>query len=290
MTKALRNFLWGLFVSAFGSMNATADRAGRILSLDMDGSWNIVAGYAQSIFAPFCYTIIAICLMLEIAQVAAKVDVIKWEHGLKLAVKMVLAKVCIDIAPTVLRAIYEQCASWIQSLNAAVSGDDGITAIMETLLDTLVHGLSGLGTLIGMIVTTAFVILAVKICGLIIQIVAYARVFEILVYVAVSPIPCAFMPLGDGSGSGVSRITSKFFKNFIAVCLQGIMLMVILIVFGAILNSYLLMLIGDVSTIPGLTASIAVGEFSFAMLLGSIALVMAATKSGGWAKSIIDAT
>lgn len=247
------------------------------------GDWASVASLSSTL-RPFCYTIIGICLLIEIAQVAAKVDIIKWEHGLKLCVKMVLAKVCIDIAPTFLQACYAQAQDWITGLS---SGGSTLGNTTITYLTPLVQNVSGFGNILGMFLSTFIVLMAIKICGLMVQVIAYGRMFELYVYLVVSPLPCAFMPLGNGDGGGVSRITSKFFKSFIAVCLQGVMMIIVIRIFDVVMGNAILTTLGAAA--GNADANAAITDLIYTMLLGAIALVMAVVKSGSWAKGILDA-
>lgn len=282
MLDALRDWLLGLMTSALqGFDNMLAD-ASNVLTGGL-GDWASVASLSSTL-RPFCYTIIGICLLIEIAQVAAKVDIIKWEHGLKLCVKMVLAKVCIDIAPTFLQACYAQAQDWITGLS---SGGSTLGNTTITYLTPLVQNVSGFGNILGMFLSTFIVLMAIKICGLMVQVIAYGRMFELYVYLVVSPLPCAFMPLGNGEGGGVSRITSKFFKSFIAVCLQGVMMIIVIRIFDVVMGNAILTTLGAAA--GNADANAAITDLIYTMLLGAIALVMAVVKSGSWAKGILDA-
>lgn len=282
MLDALRDWLLGLMTSALRGFDSMLADASNVLTGGL-GEWSSVAELSSTL-RPFCYTIIGICLLIEIAQVASKVDIIKWEHGLKLCVKMVLAKVCIDIAPTFLKACYAQAQDWITGLS---SGGSTLGNTTVTYLKPLVQNVSGFGNILGMFLSTFIVLMAIKICGLMVQVIAYGRMFELYVYLVVSPLPCAFMPLGNGDGGGVSRITSKFFKSFIAVCLQGVMMIIVIRIFDVVMGNAILTTLGAAA--GNADAKAAITDLIYTMLLGAIALVMAVVKSGSWAKGILDA-
>lgn len=282
MLDALRDWLLGLMTSALQGFDSMLADASNVLTGGL-GEWSSVAALSSTL-CPFCYTIIGICLLIEIAQVASKVDIIKWEHGLKLCVKMVLAKVCIDIAPTFLKACYAQAQDWITGLS---SGGSTLGNTTVNYLRPLVQNVSGFGNILGMFLSTFIVLMAIKICGLMVQVIAYGRMFELYVYLVVSPLPCAFMPLGNGDGGGVSRITSKFFKSFIAVCLQGVMMIIVIRIFDVVMGNAILTTLGAAA--GNADANAAITDLIYTMLLGAIALVMAVVKSGSWAKGILDA-
>ena len=281
MLDGLKEWLLGLMTSAIGGFDTMLKDATDILTGGMN-EWDSVLKISDALL-PFCYTIIGICLLIELAQVASKVDLIKWEHGLKLGIKMVFAKVCIDVAPTFLKACYGQAQSWIGLISA-----DEFQLGQQTMgeLTTLVNEVSGFGNILGMFVSSFIVIVAIKICGLMIQVMAYSRMFELYVYLVISPLPCAFFPLGNGDGSGISRITSKFFKNFMAVCLQGVMMIIVISIFDKVIGGAMQGVFdGDTTT----DVNVKITNLIYTMLLGAIALVMGVARCGSWAKSILDA-
>lgn len=284
----LKETLLNLIRSAMNGFDSTVSSAQDVLTgglFDTNAVWSSVLALSNAL-KPFCYVVIGICLLIEIAQVAAKVDIIKWEHGLKLCVKMVFAKLCIDIAPTFLRACYNQASLWISSA-MSVGGYTNLGSLMTTEVETQISSISGIWSVIGLLASCLLLSMAVKICGLLIQVIAFGRMFELYVLLAVSPLPCAFFPLGDGSGGGMSRITQKFFKNFIAVCLQGVMIIISIRIFYMIVGTALTSLITSAS--GGSDPTTVVTDLCYVMLLAGIVLVMAVAKCGSWAKSIMDA-
>jgi membrane protein len=284
----LKETLLNLIKSAMNGFDSTVSSAQDVLTgglFDTNAVWSSVLALSNAL-KPFCYVVIGICLLIEIAQVAAKVDIIKWEHGLKLCVKMVFAKLCIDIAPTFLRACYNQASLWISSA-MSVGGYTNLGSLMTTEVETQISSISGIWSVIGLLASCLLLSMAVKICGLLIQVIAFGRMFELYLLLAVSPLPCAFFPLGDGSGGGMSRITQKFFKNFIAVCLQGVMIIISIRIFYMIVGTALTSLITSAS--GGSDPTTVVTDLCYVMLLAGIVLVMAVAKCGSWAKSIMDA-
>lgn len=247
-------------------------------------AWGTVQGW-NAILRPFCNIVIGICLLIEIAQVASKVDIIKWEHGLKLCVKAALARVAIDIAPTFLRACYNQATLWINGIGGSAPTLGGYVSAGD--ISTIVDGVSGLFGAIGLLASTLLIIMAIKICGLLVQVIAYGRMFEIYVYLLVSPFPFAFFPLGNGNGDGISRITQRFIKSFIAVCLQGVMILVCMRIFDTLMSGILSAAVAEALASPD--ASVGVSNLCYSLLMGCIVLVMSVARCGTWAKGIIDA-
>lgn len=287
MADAILNMVKSLLLSAFASFDELVLTASNVLTGGIDNSlWSSVVNMSNGLI-PFCNIIIGICALIELAQVASKVDIIKFEHGLKIAVKLAISKVCIEVSPTFLHACYNQSSifvSYFAGAGVSVSLGSTVSGYITPYIDSV----SGLGNAIGLLASTLILQMGIKICGLVVVIMAYGRVFEILMYLLVSPIPCAFFPLGNGNGDGISRISSKFFKTFIAVCLQGLMMFMCIQLFGTIVNTAFANKIAQ-SVASGASASTMVSDLCYDMILFAIVLVMAVTKCGGWAKSIIDA-
>lgn len=285
MTAAILELVKTLLLDALSSIDAMITSAAKVLSGQggVADIWYDVVELSQ-VLVPFCNIVIAICLLIEIAQVAAKVDIIKWEHGLKLCVKMALAKVAIDITPTFLRACYNQATLWITRFGSPSISLGSL--VSTTTIEDMLDGVSGLGGAIGLLASCLLLIMAIKICGLVVQVIAYGRIFEIYVYLLISPLPMAFFPLGNGNGDGISRITSRFIKSFIAVCLQGVMILVVMRVFSSICDSAIATAVSEASAEGG---SVGVTNLCYALLMGCVVLVMSVAKCGSWAKGIIDA-
>lgn len=285
----LKDALLALIKSALNGFDSAVLSAQEVLvgtgasAFNQSSVWGQVIALSDYL-RPFCYVIIGICLLIEIAQVASKVDIIKWEHGLKLCVKMVLAKVCIDIAPTFLRACYNQASIWINNMSGSYQ-NMGSTIVTE--IENQIGSINGIWSVIGLLVSCMLVVVAIKVCGLLVQVIAFGRMFELYIYLAVSPLPCAFFPLGDGTGGGYSRITQKFFKSFIAVCLQGVMIIICIRVFNLLIGNAFNNLLSAAQA--GSDPTTAISDLCYTMLMGAIVLVMSVAKCGSWAKGILDA-
>jgi len=284
--NALRDALLALIASALLGFDTMTASAVNVLTNGLD-TWDLIVELSD-VLKPFCYVVIGICLLIELVQVSSKVDMIKWEYGLKICVKMVLAKVLIDSAPVFLEACYLQASKWVSDVvNAPLGGVSNLGELVNDEMSVLVNAIGGLWSVLGLFISVFIVVMAIKLCGLIVQVIAYGRMFELYVYLAVSPLPCAFFPLGNGDGGGFSPVTSKFFKSFTAICLQGVMMVLCMRIFGVVMENTIRAGISDATSTTG---TVAVSDLCYTMLLGSIVLVMSVVKCGSWAKAILDAT
>lgn len=285
MTDAIKDLVESLLKNAMVSFDTMANNACDKLQNGLsDSLWDTVS-HLTGVFTPFCNIIIGICILLELANIASKVDLIKWEHGLKCGVKICLAKVCIEIAPTFLKACYNQCVLFIGAMGLS-SGTVSLSGTVTPQISTALDEVDSLGGAIGLLCSTLILIMGIKVCGLLVMIMTYGRIFEILVYLMVSPIPVAFACYNEGH-DGIARITMKFIKGFIAVCLSGVMMYMCICIFGTIVNTVFTTLVTE--SVGASTGSALVSDLCYDMILFTIVLVMAVAKCGGWAKQIMDA-
>lgn len=236
----------------------------------------------SNVLKPFAAIIIVFCVLYEIGDVTLKMDMLKWEHTLKLALKVCIAKVFIDIAPVFLQAVYLQTAKWIVALGK-ISGTS-LGAEAEGIITPLLEQKTDIWTTIGLFMTCLIVTLAIKLCGVFIEVMAFGRIMELCVYAVSSPIPCAFFPLSEGGG-GMSRITSRFLREFAAVCLQGVVMLIVMKIFDVLISDTLA---SAMQVKEGTEATAAIGNVLYTLLIGSVALVMGVFSSGKWAKSMLD--
>lgn len=259
-------------------MSMDADIAGVTTILQEDwfrpgNLWYQFGRGVQGIVTPIALTIVSICFLIEFLKITIQMDILKWEYALKCFFKLVFAKVCIDLSTDVLSAIYATCAEWINSVG---TGSVAIGSLVWGEIKDSVENASLLG-IIGIFLSSGIIFLAIKIITIVINVMAYARKFEICILMAVAPIPCAFLPLEDG---GASRIPKKYILNFASSCLAGLFMIMSIRLYSILVENTLktqILLLTDFGA--------QVGQ----VLLATLVLVMAIIKSGSWASKVLDA-
>lgn len=270
---AIKEGVVNWIVSMLSGFDANVNSVAAILSENIFSEGNPMYGVAQSISAavmPIALTIIGICFLIEFLNISIKMDILKWELGLKVFFKLAIAQAALTMMPQFLSLIY---SSGAELLARALGGSSEIGTKALEILGPLTAGLSWGGAL-SLVVTMAVPLLAVWVCGIIIKVMAFARMFELVVHVAIAPLPCAFLPLES------SHITKRFFFSFAGVCLQGVFMIICISLFGTITVSLLDNLMKPGASLP---------DIMFNMLIGSLVLVMSIAKTGQWANKILDA-
>ena len=138
--------------------------------------------------------------------------------------------------------------------------DDDVAALIAMLVVALVSWL---------VVIVAYVVALV---------VSWARAIQIYIMAAFSPIPLALTSLDETRQMGVG-----YLKNFLAVCLAGLIILVLLVSFPIVLGG-----LNAASAGVPVVDSI-VGGLSYALqyLAMCVLLILSLVKSGSWARDIM---
>ncbi len=254
-------------VNGFDSHIATAVS---VLTTDVfSGSIYSMAQSIQSVVQPIALVIISLCFFIEFLRLTITMDIIKPEFFFRVFFKLAIAKAAIEVSFTLLSAIYATGSEWITSV-----GNVGSTLGSQVglALSNILSSLNDFQAL-GLVITMGMAFFAVWVSGMMVIVIAYARMFELVIYLAISPLPCALLP-AEGS-----RITKKYFLSFASVCLQGLFIIVSIRLFQAVCSD---------SIIKAVQSASALSDIAFNMLLGALVLVVAVVKSGSWAKAILD--
>lgn len=143
-----------------------------------------------------------------------------------------------------------------------VTTDDDIPALLAMLIVAL----------ISWVVVLAAYVVALVVC--------WARALQLYIMAAFSPIPLAFMALDDTRQIGVG-----YLKSFTAVCIAGLIILILLIAFPTVLG-------GITGANPGTGTpvdTVANGlTYALQYLAMCILLILSLVKSGAWARDIVS--
>ena len=293
--NALREWLAQQAYNAINSFDFMFTHTRTILTTSGPGSvlhaWeSLSVSHLVLAIQAFATIIIAICMLIEIANVLQRVDTLTWEMGIRLGLKLSLSMVAIQVAPDLFIAMYLQAQQLIL-LGMADFSFAWITVYGGIVRDQI-NNVTGMWMTIAMLAAVLITTLAIHITTLIIIAIAIGRMFELLVYFVISPIPVAFLPLGDGSGGGWNRLATKFIRSMGAAALHGVVMVVVLKVFNMAVSVVSFNMFYEYITVnaPGDTSATRAMMLMFIVLIVTLSMVAAITKSGSWAKSIMDAS
>lgn len=260
-----------------GSFSA-ADNLRYVLS----GVSDIVAGVAIQLCVLF--------FLIEFFRKSMDLQWVKWENVFLFLLKLIFAKILIENSMAIMEWVYTVFNDLAIRVNTAlgVAGSGFLNARPKSedpmrtdcwnyflSADEIPFyrddgGLWGLSRVLKIVELSPSVFLAQGIM-LVTGAVVFARVFEVMVYTMVAPIP-----LSSFSSEEHRQIGFGFIKSYAAVCLQALIIVVMFAAFAALSNE-----------LTNLEGSYASG--SWGILLRVILLGMGVFKSGSWAKKLCGA-
>lgn len=225
----------------------------------------------KEVVTPISLEILALLFLIEFLKMTIKYDVLKFEHFIKIFFKFSIAKGAMDISETFLDLIYSISCKWIKGI-----GDIG------EQFSFVEYAKSGLETLedyniieqISFNMTSGYLFPIILLSGIIMMVIAYARIFEIMCYIAISPLPCAFIVQEN------CRITLKFFLSYTAVCLQGVFMVLSIQIVRCLAQNIFTTEYQNVETTL---------VYIYNMVIISVLSLFVMAKSNQWASKVLDA-
>ena len=134
--------------------------------------------------------------------------------------------------------------------------------------------------LVAMLVVSLISWLVVLVAYIVALVVCWARALQLYIMAAFAPIPLSLMALDDTRQIGIG-----YLKNFTAVCLAGLIILVLLVSFPLILGGLVAANPATGTPIDGI-----VGGLTYALqyLAMCILLILSLVKSGAWARDIVS--
>lgn len=175
---------------------------------------------------------------------------------------------------SIMQAIYEVTKLAIDRVAGLFGAGSQID--LTTVSITTTDG--DVAALLAMLVVALVSWLVVIVAYVVALVVTWARAIQIYIMAAFSPIPLSLMALDETRQMGVG-----YLKNFAAVCLAGIIILVLLVSFPIVLGGL------DAASAGVPVVDSIVGGLSYALqyLAMCILLILSLVKSGGWARDIM---
>ena len=240
--------------------------------------FDIVHGVWQVAILPIGCGILGFVFTVQLIKVSQKMDGNASMPGVKEVVFMLVFFAVflflIQNSFEIMRAIYEVTRLAISRVAGlfGTGGELDLTAVSITTTD------DDVAALLAMLVVALLSWLVVIVAYVVALVVSWARAVQIYVMAAFSPVPLALMSLDETRQIGVG-----YLKNFAAVCLAGVIILVLLVSFPVVLGG-----LNAASAGAPVIDSI-VGGLSYALqyLAMCILLILALVKSGSWARDIM---
>lgn len=255
-------------------LNASVNLLSQKLFVEGDGAFGTIFNLAKEVrkvVTPISLNIVTMLFLIEFIKMSVKFENLKFEHFVAISIKLGLAKGVMDISITMLRWIYNVSCDWIKGI-----GEIGEQLSFEQYAEASIAQLKNYNFIqqISFQMTAGYLFPIILLSGMLMLIIAYARIFEIMCYVAISPLPCAFIIHEN------SRITLKFFMSYAAVCLQGVFMVLSIQIVRCLAQNIYAMEYQNVSSTL---------IYLYNMVIISILSLFVMAKSSQWASKILDA-
>lgn len=232
------------------------------------GAYQIVTDVQQSLVTSLAYSVLAIVVLVQMVRIANRLDGAAAVPGVKevifLLIFFVIMKFVIDHSVDFCAGFYNGVTDFIKG-NEALQYSTTVGVERSMTCDSL--GISGFGGLVSAILF----ILPISIVSVVVgYFVVIARNVQLYIYAVFACVPLALLGCEETKQYGMG-----FIKNFVALCLTGIIIVLILILYPMLLQS-----VGNENG--------ATGAGIWAPTLAVSALfIFAMTKSGSWARDIL---
>ena len=242
--------------------------------------YDIARGVWQVAIVPIGCGVLGLVFTLKLIEVSQRMDGNQSLPGVKevvfLLVFFAVFLFLIQHSFDLMAAIYEVVGLAIDRVEA-LFGSGGALNMSAVSVVTTDDDLSALLALLVVAVISWLVVLIAYIVALV---VCWARAIQLYIMAAFSPIPLAFLGFDQTRQIGIG-----YLKSFGAVCLAGLIILVLLISFPVILGSIVAVNPGTGTPIDGIANGL---TYALQYLAMCILLVLSLVKSGSWARDIVS--
>lgn len=240
--------------------------------------YDVVHGAWQVAILPIGCGVLGFVFTVQLIKVSQRMDGNAQMPGVKevvfLLVFFAVFLFLVQNSFELMRALYEITRLAI----ARVSGMFGTGGTIDLSAASITTTDDDVAALIAMLVVALISWVVVIVAYVVALVVSWARAIQIYVMAAFSPIPLSLMSLEDTRQIGVG-----YFKNFFAVCLAGIIILVLLVSFPVILGG----LNAASAGVAGVDSIVGGLSYALQYLAMCILLILSLVKSGSWARDIM---
>lgn len=220
--------------------------------------WNVMVNINGALKAVGYALLVLFFLIGIIKHYNSFSEVKRPEQAIKLFLRFVIAKTVVTYGLDLMLAVFKIMQGVISKAISASGIGGGTNMVMPDSIISAIEKCSFWES-IPLWAVTIIGSLIVTVLSFIMILTVYGRFFKLYVYAAIAPIP-----LSSFAGEGTSNIGKSFLKSFVAVCLEGAIIVIACIIYSVFASS-------PPSVSPGASAVTQVwtyiGELIFNMLV-----------------------
>lgn len=260
----------GVLSSAFDSMLGTA---GDVTMYD------VARGVWEAAILPIGCGVLSLSFTVQLIHISQRMESDARVPGVR---EVVFLLVFFAVFLFLVRNSFDLMGSVYEVVRLAIRrvtdlfGAGGSLDLSEVSIVTTEDDVASLLAMVVVALVSWVVVIAAYVVALV---VSWARALQIYVMAAAAPIPLSVMALEEGRQVGVG-----YLRNFAAVCLAGLIILVVLVSFPIVLGG-----LNAASAGTGTPVDSVVGGLSYALqyLAMCVLLILALVKSGAWARDIV---
>ncbi|RDB55480.1 conjugal transfer protein TrbL [Paraeggerthella hongkongensis] len=240
--------------------------------------YDIVHGVWEVAILPIGCGVLSFVFTVQLTKISQRMDGNAAMPGVKevvfLLVFFAVFFFLVQNSFAIMQAIYEVAKLAIDR----VAGLFGVGSQIDLTTVSITTTDDDVAALLAMLVVALVSWLAVIVAYVVALVVTWARAIQIYIMAAFSPIPLSLIALDETRQMGVG-----YLKNFAAVCLAGIIILVLLVSFPIVLGG----LNAASAGVPVVDSIIGGLSYALQYLAMCILLIFSLVKSGSWARDIM---
>lgn len=196
------------------------------------------------------------------------------EHAFKLFIRFVLAKAAVGYGLDLMLAVFQI----VQGMVSTIINESGLTGTSGTTLpQEIIDKINQVGfwDSIPLWAVTLLGSLFITILSFIMILTVYSRMFKIMIYTAIAPIP-----LSAFAGEPTSNIGKNFLRSYAGVCLEGAVIALACVIFSVMAAS-------PPAVDPNVSAVTAVWSYVLELIFNLLVLVGAVRMSDRIVKELL---
>ena len=192
-----------------------------------DGTiWTVITNIHGALQA-IGYSLLVLFFVVGVMKTCGSFAEIKRpEIALKMFIRFVLAKASIDYGLELMTSLFEI----VQGIVSKIMETSGLSSTTETVLpESIIKAIekSGFWESVPLWAVTLIGSLFITVLSFIMIMAVYGRFFKIYLYTAIAPVP-----LSSFAGEPSSSVGKSFVKSYVAVCLEGAIIVLGCIIFS----------------------------------------------------------
>ena len=271
------NWMFKAQTGVLGSIGAngilSADFAHMLTSSSDLTMHDVARGGWQVAILPIGCGVLGLVFTLKLIEISQRMDGSQSLPGVK---EVVFLLVFFAVFLYLMASIYEVCGLAIDRVEA-LFGAGGALDLPEVSVVTTDDDIPSLIAMLVVSLISWVVVLAAYVVALV---VCWARALQLYIMAAFAPIPLAFLGM-----DATRQIGLGYLKSFGAVCIAGVIILVLLISFPLVLGG-----LTGANPGTGTPADAVANGLTYALqyLAMCVLLILALVKSGSWARDIVS--